>query len=68
MSLERQDVRAKLDADVHEALVAICDARGVTVGEFIESLLVPEIKRVVHEATVISDRLLRRGKAGSSRE
>jgi hypothetical protein len=68
MSLERQDVRAKLDADVHEALVAICDAKGVTLGEFVEALLVPEIKRLVHEATVISDKLRSISGAGNNRE
>lgn len=68
MSLERQDIRAKLDADVHEALTAICDARGITVGEFVESLLVPEIKRLVHEASVISERLRGRGTSGKNRE
>jgi hypothetical protein len=56
MSLDRVDVRAKLDPDMHEALLAICDAKGVTLGEFIEALLVPEIRRLVHEATVISDK------------
>lgn len=68
MSLERQDVRAKLDPDMHEALVAICDAKGLTVGEFVENLLVPEIKRLVHEASVISERLRHRGSTGKSRE
>lgn len=67
MSLERQDVRAKLDPDVHEALVAICDAKGITVGEFVEGLLVPEIKRLVHEATVISERLRISGRTGKVR-
>jgi hypothetical protein len=68
MSLERVDVRAKVDADVHEALVAICDAKGVTLGEFIEALLVPEIKRLVHEATVISDKLRGISGSGNNRE
>jgi antitoxin component of RelBE/YafQ-DinJ toxin-antitoxin module len=68
MSLERVDVRAKLDPDVHEALVAICDARGLTLGEFIETLLVPEIKRVVHEATVITDKLRISGTNGKNRD
>lgn len=67
MSLERQDVRAKLDPDVHEALTAICDAKGVTVGEFVESLLVPEIRRLVHEANVISERLRISGTSGKNR-
>lgn len=68
MSLERQDVRAKLDPDMHEALIAICDAKGVTLGEFIEALLVPEIRRLVHEANVIADKLRRTPAAGNSRE
>lgn len=68
MSLERQDVRAKLDADVYEALTAILDAKGLTQGEFIESLLVPEIKRLVHEASVITERLRSPGGTGRSRE
>lgn len=68
MSLERQDVRAKLDADMHEALTAICDAKGITHGEFIESLVVPEIKRLIHEASVITERLRSPGTTGKNRE
>lgn len=68
MSLERQDIRAKLDADVHEALLAICDAKGLTVGEFVERLLVPEITRLVHEANVIAARLQRTPAPGKHRE
>lgn len=56
MSLERQDVRSKLDPDVKRALQAICDARGITESDFIEELLVPEIKRLVHEAHAIAAR------------
>jgi hypothetical protein len=68
MALDRVDVRAKVDPDMHEALVAICDAKGVTLGEFIEALLVPEIKRLVHEATVIADKLRRTPASGNGRE
>jgi hypothetical protein len=67
MALDRVDVRAKVDPDMHEALVAICDAKGVTLGEFIEALLVPEIKRLVHEANVIADKLRRTPASGSNR-
>ncbi|MHB8815462.1 MAG: hypothetical protein ACYDAE_19635 [Steroidobacteraceae bacterium] len=56
MSLERQDIRGKLDPDMHRALQAICDARGITMAEFIEALLVPEIRRLVHEAHAIAAR------------
>lgn len=68
MSLERQDVRAKLDPDMHRALSAICNARGVTVAEFIEGLLVPEIRRLVHEAKVIVSGLPASGTSGRARE
>jgi hypothetical protein len=45
MSLERKDVRAKLDPDIHEALVKICERDGMDLGEFVER----EIQRVVLE-------------------
>lgn len=50
MSLERQDVRARLDADLHTALIALCDVDGVTVAEFIENLLAPVIRDRVRAA------------------
>jgi hypothetical protein len=57
VSLERQDVRCRLDADKHAALVAICNSRGVSQAEFVEALLIPEIDRIVHEATVVAQAL-----------
>lgn len=68
MSLERVDIRAKLDPDMHEALVAICDAKRLTLGEFIEALVVPEITRLVHEATVITEKLRISGTNGKNRD
>lgn len=44
MSLDRQDVRARLDPELHAALVALCDIDGITVAEFIENLLAPVIE------------------------
>lgn len=55
MSLERQNVNAKLDPEMHRALKAICDAEGVTMAEFIERVLVPVITRRVHEARLIAE-------------
>lgn len=68
MSLERQDIRAKLDPDMKRALQAICDARGITEAEFIENLIVPELRRLVHEASLITERLHGRGTTGNNRE
>lgn len=68
MSLERKDVRAKVDADVHQALTAICLAKGMDLAEFIESIIAPEVRRLVHEATVIVESLPRSGKTGTGRD
>ena len=68
MSLERQDVRAKLDPADHAALVAICDIDGTTIAEFIERLLVPVIRKRVHDATLLAARIPHPGTSGSDRE
>lgn len=68
MSLERKDIRAKVDADVHEAMLRICRARGIEIAAFVEALLVPEVKRIVHEANIICSPSLLTGKSGSGRE
>jgi len=68
MSLERQDVRSKLDPDKKRDLQAICDAKGITEAEFIENLLVPEIDRLIREAHAIASRTARAGITGKNRE
>lgn len=65
MSLGRKDVRFKLDPDDHAALKAICDVAGVDVGDFVESIIVPEIRRRTHEAIELAERLARRGINGN---
>ena len=61
MSLERKDVRGYLDADLHAALIAICEADGITSAEFIERLLVPVIQKRIHDAITLADFLQRHG-------
>lgn len=68
MSLERQDARTKLDPSDHAALVAICDIEGVTIAEFIERLLVPVIRKRVHDANVLAKRFPVSGITGNDRE
>lgn len=65
MAIERKDIRAKLDDDVHAALKAICDLDEVEMGEFIEAVLVPVIRKRCHDAIVLADRLQRAGFTGS---
>lgn len=68
MSLERKDVRAKLDHDTHAALEILCEVQGVTQAQFIESVLAPVIRRRVHEATLIAARVTVSGIAGNNRD
>lgn len=67
MSLERKDIRAKLDPDKHAQLRAICEIDGVDMGDFIESVLLPEIAKRVHAAIELAARLQRLGISGSEK-
>lgn len=68
MALERKDVRAKLDADMHEALKAVCETENLDMGEFIERELVRVIKQRVHAAHDIAARTRRPGTSGKTKE
>lgn len=67
MSLERKDIRAKLDPDKHAQLRAICDIDGLDMGDFIESVLLPVIDRRVHAAIELAAKLHRLGMSGSEK-
>ena len=66
MSIERKDIRSKLDHDAHAKLKAICDIDGVDMGEFIESVLLPVIEKRVHDAMMLSNELQRLGISGKT--
>jgi hypothetical protein len=51
MSLDRPDVKVRFDPEYHRALKRIADAKGVTMGEWIEDLAVTKIR----EASLISE-------------
>lgn len=68
MSLERKDVRAKLDPDTHAALVVLAEIDQLDIGEFVERELVRVINERVHAATVIAERCARLGISGNRRE
>lgn len=65
MSLERKDIRAKLDAELHVALVEICDLDGVTQAEFIEAVLVPVLRKRIHDAIALASAARRAGISGN---
>lgn len=68
MSLDRKDIRAKLDPDLHAALHVLCEIDGVDLGEFVERELVRVIRERVHAAKVIAERTACLGISGKSRE
>lgn len=68
MSLERKDVRAKLDPELHAALKIFADLDGVTEAQFIEDLVVPVLRRRIADATVAAERLHNAGIIGKNRE
>ena len=52
MALDRKDIRAKLDADMHAKLKAICEFDDIDIGEFIEALLIPVIELLPEQNSV----------------
>lgn len=68
MTLPRKDVRAWLDADMHEALCVLADVDHLELKEFIERELVRVIKDRVHGAIETSARTAHLGINGIQRE
>lgn len=68
MALERKDIRAKLDPDMHTALVAICDTEHMDIGEFIERELTSIIRKRIHDANVLAAKTAHLGITGNRRE
>lgn len=64
MSLERKDVRFKLDPQVHAALTVLAECAIKDIGEFVESIVISEVQRRVHEASVIAQRTAGLGISG----
>jgi hypothetical protein len=68
MALDRKDFRGKLDASWHDFMRAVADAEGLNDGEWIEQLVLRELKAKVHAASVIADAAQRAGITGNGRE
>lgn len=65
MSLERKDLRLKLDADDHTGLQLLADAEDTDMSAWAEALLKREIRRRVHAAIVLARKAERLGISGS---
>ena len=68
MSLDRKDVRTKLDADIHAILTVLAEVDGCDIGEWAERELIQVIKARVHEANLIHGAVQRLGMSGNIRE
>ena len=66
MSIERKDLRLKLDADDHAGLQLLAEADEVDLSEWAERLLKREIRRRVHAAMVLASKAQRLGIAGNA--
>lgn len=66
MSLERKDLRVKLDPEDHEALRLLADADDIDLAQWAERVLVRVIRRRLHAAIVIAQRAERLGISGKA--
>lgn len=68
MALERKDVRAKIDPDMHRALSIICDIDHIDINDWVEQLICAEVRRRVHEAQSIAAETKDLGILGKQRD
>lgn len=55
MALPRKDIKVHFDAEMHAAIVAIAQSKGLELGKFVESLVVPHIVRGEAPLTALKD-------------
>jgi hypothetical protein len=68
MTAPRKDVKIYLDDEVHAALKAICASKDVGLGEYIEQIIRPHVRSVVHDVMVLAAEFQRSGIARDSQE
>lgn len=68
MSLDRKDLRLKLDPEVHSGLDLLADVDGKQLADLAEEIVGEWVRRRIHAATVVAERARRLGIAGNPRE
>jgi len=68
MSLERKDVRFKIDPDAHGALAVLAEIDQLDIGEWCTQVVLAEVGRRLHAAKVVSERAERLGILGKTGE
>ena len=66
MSLDRKDLRIKLNPDDHAGLTLLAQADDMELAELAESIIVRVVRRRVHAAMVIASEAQRLGIAGKA--
>ena len=66
--LERKDVRLKLDADVHAGLDALAEVDRTGIADLAEEVIADYVRRRVHDASLIVEKLTRAGISGKAGE
>ena len=66
MSLDRKDLRIKLDPDDHTGLTLLAESEGRELADWAERVLVREIRRRVHAAMALAKKAERVGIAGNA--
>ncbi len=65
MSLERKDLRLKLDHDIHAGLSMLAEIEDCDMGKLVEELVIEYVEQRLREANVISERAKRIGICGT---
>ena len=65
MTLERKDLRLKLDDDDHQRLRLIAESEGCEMSEWAEKILVDVMRGRIHRATVLAEKAKRAGLTGN---
>lgn len=68
MSLERKDVRLKIDPDAHGALSILAEIDQLDIGEWCAQVVLAEVGRRLHAAKIVSERTERLGILGKTGE
>lgn len=68
MSLERKDLRLKLSVEIHAGLDALADVLGRNLADLAEEIISAEVRRRLHEATVLVEKATRLGISGKNGE
>jgi hypothetical protein len=66
MTLERKDLRLKLDPDDHAGLALLAESEDRELAAYAEAVLVRVIRRRVHAAMVLAEKARRLGISGKA--